>query len=237
MEARDTLAGLLIVDKPIGPTSMDVCRAVRRKAGQRKLKVGHAGTLDPLASGVLVVAVGKATKTIPKLMATEKHYDAVVDLAAFSPTDDMEGEPNPVRVANPPSRDLVEMAIKRFLGEIKQRPPAFSAVKIGGKRAYQRARMGEPVEPEPRAVVIHEIDLVRFEYPTLHLHVRCGKGVYIRSLARDLGTALGTGGRLQALRRTAVGLFTIDEATPLDLLPDPLAQDHLRSATCENELR
>jgi tRNA pseudouridine55 synthase len=204
---------------------MAAVATVRRRAGGAR--TGHAGTLDPLATGVLVLALGRATKVIDRLMATDKRYRTTIDLSAFSPTDDLEGELEPVPVARPPSAGEVRAALDRFTGEIEQQPPAFSAVKVDGRRAYKLARRGEPVSIPARRVRIHTISLVRYEWPILELDVHCAKGVYIRRLARDLGTALGTGGHCTAIRRTAVGPFTIDMATPLEQVPEPLAADHL----------
>ena len=223
--------GLLVVDKPLGPTSMRACAAVRarlRRGGAPKgVKVGHAGTLDPLATGVLVILCGRATKACERLMATEKRYTASVDLSAFTDTDDREGTRTPVDVAQPPTGADLRDALGTFVGEVLQRPPAFSAMKIGGRRAYALARRGEAVVLEPRPVTIHAIDLLSYQWPFAELDIRCGKGVYVRSLARDLGLALGTGGTLASLRRTAVGPFTIEQATPLDDLPQSLAQADL----------
>ena len=219
------LQGLLIVDKPAGCTSMDVVRVVRRAAGGTK--TGHAGTLDPLATGVLVCCLGRATKAVEKLMDLTKVYDTTIDLAAFTATDDAEGAREEVEVATPPTLDEVHSVLAGLTGVIQQRPPAYSAVKIGGKRAYKLARRGEaPVMP-PRPVRIDAIDLVQYGWPLLHIVVTCGKGTYIRSLARQIGQALHTGVHLTALRRTAIGPYTIDRATPLDDLPHPLSQADL----------
>jgi len=223
--------GLLIVDKPEGPTSMDVCRRVRARlragGAPKRVKVGHGGTLDPLATGVLVVLVGKATKLCDQIMAGEKRYLAEVDLSQSSTTDDREGERTVAEVERPPSREEVEAACARFVGTVEQVPPAYSAIKVDGERAYRRARAGDAPKLEARPVVIHAIELLQYEWPIATVDVRCGKGVYIRSLARDLGAALGVGGMLQSLRRTAVGEFTVDRATPLDDLPDPMMAKHL----------
>ena len=258
---RPDLNGLLVIDKPLGMSSAAVCRKVRYLGGGAK--VGHAGTLDPLATGVLLVCLGAATKAIDALMATDKRYLADVDLSAFSTTDDMEGEATPVDVERPPSESAVREAVARFVGEIMQAPPAYSAVHVGGERAYKIARraaatasaarnaprdsvrarsgsdgskdlrpelaLGAPLGPElpPRPVHIHAIDILAYDFPNLRLDIRCGKGTYIRSLARDLGRALHTGGRLAALRRTAVGQFTVEHATPLDALPERIEPEHL----------
>lgn len=229
--------GLLIVDKPRGPSSMGVIRVVRARLHRgKRFKVGHAGTLDPLASGVLLICVGKATKQIASLMNTDKRYVATVDLSAFTTTDDAEGERTTVDVETPPTRDAIEGIIaERFVGEIMQTPPAFSAMKVDGRRAYDLARKGKPVELKPRPVLIHEIDVLEYAWPTVVLDIRCGKGTYIRSLARDIGTALNTGGTLVDLRRTAVGAYTIDNAITLDDVPDPLTQSSLRAVTASSD--
>lgn len=219
---RPDLNGVLVIDKPLGLSSAAVCRAVRRATGGAK--VGHAGTLDPLASGVLVVCLGKATKAVDRLMAGEKAYRAEVDLAAFSTTDDMEGEATPVTPRTTPDLGAIERACAAMVGEVMQSPPAFSAVHIDGERAYRMARRGEleaSVDAPPlpaRPVVIHAIEALSYEWPALSIDVRCGKGTYIRSIARDLGRALGTGGRLSGLRRTRVGPYTIDDAITMEAL-------------------
>ena len=227
-------SGILVVDKQVGFTSMDVCAIVRgrfRKGGAPKsMKVGHAGTLDPAATGVLVVLVGKATRLCDVLMAHEKEYEAEIDLCRRSTTDDIEGELTSVTVATPPTRQQVDAALAGFVGAIMQVPPAFSAIKVGGKRAYASARAGKEVKLAARPVVIHELALTAFEWPIARVHVRCGKGTYIRSLARDLGRALGAGGMLTALRRTRVGAYTLEQARTLDVLPHGLTQRDLLAA-------
>ncbi len=204
---------------------MDVIRVVRGKA--RGAKTGHAGTLDPLATGVLVVCLGKATKLVNRLMDTHKRYLAEVDLSAFTPTDDREGEREEVEVATPPTGARVAEIVRAFLGEIRQTPPAYSAIKVAGQRSYKLARRGEAVELSSRLVRIEAIEVQAYEWPVLRLDIRCGKGTYIRSLARDLGQALGTGGHLQSLRRTEVGAFTLAQAQTLDDLPEPLLEADL----------
>lgn len=223
--AAPALDGVLVVDKPLGMTSFGVVARVRRRAGG--LRTGHAGTLDPLATGVLVLALGKATKSIERLMGTDKRYRTIVDLSAFTTTDDREGERNEVAVEHPPSADSVASAVARFVGTIQQRPPAFSAMKVGGRRAYALARSGSPQELPARPVVIRELTVLRYEWPELELDIRCGKGTYIRSLARDIGEALGTGGHCASLRRTAVGPFDESMAVTPDALPDELTADRL----------
>lgn len=213
--------GFLVLDKPLRLSSMQAVARVRRRAGGAK--TGHAGTLDPLATGVLVLGLGRpATRHLQALMGTDKRYHTEIDLSAFTATDDREAEPEPVPVDAPPTDDRLLAALDRFTGEIMQRPPAYSAMKVGGRRSYALARKGRDVELAPRPVRVHSIDLLRYEWPLVELDVRCAKGTYVRSLARDLGVALGTGGHCASIRRTAVGPFTLDLATTLDDLPDPL---------------
>jgi len=225
---RTDLHGLLPVDKPLGVSSMDVVRVVRRRAGH--CKTGHAGTLDPLATGLLICCLGRATRAVDQLMGLTKVYQATIDLSAFTTTDDAEGERDEIDVAEPPPRHAVRAALDALTGDIQQTPPAFSAVKIEGKRAYDLARKGEDVKVKSRIVRIDAIEVHEYAWPRLDVTVTCGKGTYIRSLARQIGAALGTGGHLTALRRTAIGDYTIDRATPLDdaehLLPPP---DNARS--------
>lgn len=217
--------GLLVVDKPLHASSMDVVRRVRSAAGFAK--TGHAGTLDPLATGVVVCCLGKATKLIDRLMDTTKVYHAVVDLSAFTTTDDREGQRTDVHVTEPPNRERIEAALPRFLGEIDQVPPAYCALHVNGRRAYQLARAGQRVELPTRRVRIDDIRIHCYHWPELELTVTCGKGVYIRSLARELGQALATGGHLAALRRTAVGPYTLERAVPFSRLDRPIDQPDL----------
>ena len=231
MTGGDPIAGLLLVDKPVGPTSMAVCARVRGalKAGgaPKRIKVGHGGTLDPLATGLIVVLVGPATKLCETIMAGEKRYKAEIDLSSTSPSDDLESEPVAVRVDHETTRTEIESVLPAFTGRIMQAPPAFSAMKIGGKRAYTLARAGRLDRLEPRPVQIHELAIVSYDWPRLVLDIRCGKGTYIRSLARDLGRSLGVGGMLSGLRRTAVGRFDVADATPLGDVPRSLTRADL----------
>lgn len=216
--ASEAVEGVLVVDKPLGMSSFGVVARVRRRAGG--VRTGHAGTLDPLATGILVLALGRATKAIDRLMGTSKRYRTIVDLSAFTTTDDREGERTEVVTAEPPSEHHVDDVVARFIGQIEQRPPAFSAMKVGGRRAYALARDGKPPELAARPVTIHSIGIVRYSWPELELDLHCGKGTYVRSLARDIGLALGTGGHCATLRRTAVGPFDETMAIALDALPD-----------------
>jgi len=216
---------LLVVDKPIGWSSMTVVRRVRRAVG--RAKTGHAGTLDPLATGVVVCAIGKATRTIERLMSGVKVYDAVVDLSAFTPTDDREGDREEVAAPSPPAASDVSGALQPFIGEIEQRPPMYSAIHVKGQRAYKLARRGESVEMPTRVVRIDSIELLDYAFPLATLRVTCGKGVYIRSLARDLGVALQTGGHLASLRRLRVGDYDLSMAVTAERLEEPIEQGDL----------
>ncbi len=207
--------GLWILDKPAGMTSR---AAVNRALGwlPRGTRLGHTGTLDPLATGVLVLCVGAATRLAEHVQAMPKVYEAGIVLGARSDTDDADGAITPSEASTPPSDSAVVTALQRFVGELSQTPPAYSAAKIGGRRAYDLARKGADLELAPRKVTIHGIDVVRCAYPRLDIVVRCGKGTYIRSLARDLGEALGCGGHIASLRRTQVGGFRVDDALTLE---------------------
>ena len=223
--------GLLVIDKEPGFTSMDVCAIIRgrlrRGGAPKRVKVGHGGTLDPLATGVLVVLIGKATRLCDQVMATRKTYATTIDLSRLSTTDDEAGVCTPIDPTLRVSREDIERVLPQFIGTIDQRPPAYSAINVGGRRSYELAREGTPIELAPRKVEIHVIRVETFDWPKLSIVVECGKGVYIRSLARDLGAALGVGGMLTSLRRTASGVFSIGRAVTLDQLPDRLTQAEL----------
>lgn len=212
--------GLVIVDKPAGWTSHDVVARIRRLAGTRR--VGHAGTLDPMATGVLVVGVGRATRLLGHLAVGDKAYLATVRLGASTVTDDAEGEVTGGADATGLSRDAVVSAAAVLTGQLQQVPSAVSAVKVGGVRSYRRVRSGEHVELPARPVTVHRFDVgqVRLDPPFLDVdaEVECSSGTYVRALARDLGAALGVGGHLTALRRTRVGPYRIDTARTLDEL-------------------
>ncbi len=220
-------SGFLVLDKPLGMTSR---AAVDRAAHwfPPGTRLGHTGTLDPLATGVLVVAVGQGTRLTEEVQRMEKVYRTRICLGARSDTDDAEGTITAVPGAAPPAPALVERVLQEFLGEIDQVPPAFSAAKVAGRRAYVLARRGREVELAPRRVQIYEIRLLRFQYPDLDLEIRCGKGTYIRSLARDIGERLGCGGYVQSLRRTRVGPFQESAAVSTDSTPE-----QARCALCD----
>jgi tRNA pseudouridine55 synthase len=212
--------GILCLNKPSGVTSRAVVDRVVRPLG-RKVKVGHAGTLDPLASGVLVVCVGAATRLIEYVQRQAKTYRTVVRLGARSDTLDADGTVTAVEGATAPDLAAVREAVATQVGTILQQPPEFSALKVSGRRAYDLARAGEAVDLAPRPVVIHRVDVLGYDWPRLELEVECGGGTYIRSIARDVGERLGCGGLVDVLVRTRIGVFSLDEAVD----PESLAAD------------
>lgn len=220
-----TTPALVVVDKPGGMTSHDVVSRVRRLAGTRK--VGHAGTLDPMATGVLVLGVDRATRLLGHLMLTEKSYDATVRLGVATTTDDAEGEVTARAAADGLDEALVRATFAEFVGDIEQVPTAVSAIKVDGKRAYQRVRDGEQVELKARPVTVHELTVhgVRRGEGVLDadISMRCSSGTYVRAIARDVGARLGVGGHLTALRRTAVGPYDLGVARTLEQLGDDFA--------------
>jgi len=210
--------GILVANKPAGPTSHDIVALVRRLSATKR--VGHGGTLDPFASGVLPLFLGRATKVVEYHLGDRKGYRATICFGASSTTDDLEGELTPAP-GDAPSRETLAAALPAFLGEIAQRPPAYSAIKVAGRRAYAMARAGETVELAERRVTIDALEIESWdatdpERPIAIVDVRCSAGTYVRALARDLGAAVGSAAYLGALARTASGPFTIDQATPLD---------------------
>ena len=219
------MTGLLLVNKPLHWSSMDVIRRVRKLTGIKK--VGHAGTLDPLATGLLLVCIGReSTKKIDLLMGLEKEYRTTIDLTSFSTTDDAEGEKTVISIATPPTHAQVVQVLQKFIGTIRQVPPRYSAIHINGQRAYKMARRDEDFELEARTVLIHAINLLDYTWPQLTLDITCGKGTYIRSLGRDIGKQLGTGGHLIKLERTAIGQYSVDHAVKIEsittITPDML---------------
>jgi tRNA pseudouridine55 synthase len=215
MMAHQPLNGLLVLDKPGGLTSRAAVDRAQRWF-PRGTRLGHTGTLDPLATGVLVLCVGAATRLTEYVQRMDKTYLAGIRLGVRSDTDDADGEVTPVQNAVPPSVAELERSLPAFVGEIDQVPPAFSAAKLTGRRAYDLARRGHAVELAPRKIRIYDIHIQSYEYPELRLEVRCGKGTYIRALARDLGDRLGCGAMIASLRRTRVGPFRAANAVSLD---------------------
>jgi len=207
--------GFLVVDKPAGMTSRDVVNRAQFWF-PRRTKIGHTGTLDPLATGVLVLCIGAATKLADRVQAMPKQYDARIRLGATSNTDDADGEVVESPTAPIPTLAMIESAIPAFVGTIQQLPPQFSALKVQGQRAYDLARRGADVPLQPRPVRVDSILLHGFNWPSLDLRIDCGKGTYIRSIARDLGAVLGVGGLVQTLRRTLVGPFAAERGIQLD---------------------
>jgi tRNA pseudouridine55 synthase len=202
--------GIFAVHKPKGITSHDVVDIVRKKTGVKR--VGHGGTLDPLAEGVLVIAVGREnTKKLDEYVRGGKEYIAEIMLGENSETDDSEGEKTEINKEIKPNLVDIQIKIKQFVGKISQTPPLYSALKLQGQPAHRRVRKGQVIKLEARVVEIKEIDLLSYEYPIIKLTVACGPGVYIRSIARDLGEKLGTGGYLKSLIRTRVGEFTLEK--------------------------
>lgn len=214
----DFAAGqVILIDKPLSWTSFDVVAKLRN--GLKVKKIGHAGTLDPLATGLLILCTGAYTKKINEIQDAEKEYIAEVTLGAVTDTYDAEGEPHPVASPDHLTSDDLEQALQPFRGPIMQLPPVYSALKVGGKRAYDLARSGQAPELQPRPVTIYSLTLVSWQAPVAILQVQCSKGTYIRSLAHDLGQALGTGAYLSGLRRTAIGAYRVADAlSPTDYL-------------------
>jgi tRNA pseudouridine55 synthase len=214
--------GFLNIDKPAGMTSHDVVAKIRRLVGQKR--VGHGGTLDPAATGVLPLALGEATRLISYLVDERKSYRATVELGRSTTTDDAEGATVEERRVPPLSSDDLLRALQPFVGTILQTPPMYSAIQVAGQRMYDLARQGQAVDLEPREIEIERIDIVEWQSPLLTLDIRCGKGAYIRAIARDLGAALGCGAHLAALRRTQVGPLDVAEAAPLAALLEDRAR-------------
>lgn len=208
------LGEVILLDKPLDWTSFDAVRKIRNLVGIKK--VGHAGTLDPLATGLLIICTGAFTKKINEYMAREKEYTGTITLGAVTPTFDLESEPVPH--ANPMglTREQLEAAAKQLTGPILQVPPIHSAIKINGKRVYELARKGKDVKLEPRPVTISVFELTAIELPVIHFRVVCSTGTYIRSLANDFGALLGVGGYLSSLRRTRIGEYSVNQAFTID---------------------
>ena len=219
---------IAVIDKPLEWTSTDVVRKIKyalsNKLGYKKIKVGHAGTLDPLATGVLLVCIGKATKMVDALQAEEKEYVAELELGATTPSFDME---HPIDQRYPTehiTREMIEQALRDLSGERLQAPPIYSAKKVEGVRAYEFARAGEQVELRKALINIYEMEILSLEMPILKIRVRCSKGTYIRSLAGEIGQAVGSGAYLRSLRRTRSGGFTVENGYDLNFFMEKLAE-------------
>lgn len=214
--------GILNLEKPSAITSARAVAQVKRLL-PRGTKIGHAGTLDPFATGVLLLLIGRATKLCESLMNQPKRYEAVIKLGAITATDDSDSAevccPSQ-RINSPPVEcHLIDIILSKFVGQVQQIPPIFSALKVGGKRAYQLSRNGKPPSLSPRSVTIYSIERMKYDWPLLKLRVDCGRGTYIRALARDIGAELGVGGYLTELCRTRVGPFSVESALALDHIP------------------
>lgn len=219
---------VILIDKPLDWTSFQVVNKVRWLIKQRfkikKIKVGHAGTLDPLASGLLILCTGKFTKNIETYQAQTKEYTGTITFGATTPSYDLETEVDQTFDISDISEEKIRQATHRFIGEIQQRPPIFSALKKEGKRLYEYARNGEEVEIPTRAVHISEFEITAINLPNIDFRVVCGKGTYIRSLAHDFGRALNNGAHLSALRRTKIGEFSVEDATSIEGFEETLAR-------------
>lgn len=228
---------VLLFDKPIDWTSFDVVNKVRwlisRKLKIKKIKVGHAGTLDPKATGLVIVCTGKATKQIEELQASEKVYEAKLKLGATTPSFDLESEEDENFPTEHITRQLVEQKKELFVGDIMQVPPIYSAIKVNGKRAFDYARKGRELELDARPISIFEIEVEHFELPDLILRIRCSKGTYIRSLARDLGEALGSGAYLTGLRRLKSGSHEVGSAWTIEAFEKALDELTIKPQTAE----
>ena len=225
----DFLAGAtLLVDKPAGWTSFDVVNKIRfllrRRLSVKKIKVGHAGTLDPMATGLLIICTGKATRKLTEFQGLDKEYTGTITLGAVTPSYDAETEIEERFPFDHITPELLEAARRRFLGDIEQLPPMFSAIKVGGQPLYKKARRGEKVELRPRPVHLFAFELTRIALPEVDFRVHCSKGTYIRSLAYDFGRALDSGAYLSALRRTRVGNFRVEEAWEMEKLGEFLEE-------------
>lgn len=225
----DFLAGeTLYINKPLHWTSFKLVRTLRnklcRKLGVKKLKVGHAGTLDPLATGVMIICTGKNTKLIESFQYQTKEYIATIRLGETTPSFDLETQVDGTYETNHITRELIEEKLKGFIGRIEQIPPAFSACKVGGKRAYELAREGKDVELKAKELVIDEIELITCELPVIGIRVVCSKGTYIRALARDIGLALNSGAHLSALERTRIGDVTLADCIDGTLIDEMIEQ-------------
>lgn len=219
----DFISGeILYIDKPLHWTSFDLVGKLRNKLCRqlqiKKLKVGHAGTLDPLATGVMIICTGKKTKLIESFQYQTKEYVATIKLGATTPSFDLETEIDNVYPTEHITRSLVEETLQAFIGRIEQVPPAYSACKINGKRAYDLARNGEEVNLKPKILVIDDIELIDFDQTSIRVRVVCSKGTYIRALARDIGIALNSGGHLTGLVRTRIGEIGLDQCISVDQL-------------------
>jgi len=217
-DVKNAISGALVVDKPVGMTSHDVVQAIRNGTGLRR--AGHTGTLDPRASGVLVILVGPAVRLSEYVSASDKRYQAIIRLGGSTETFDAEGEVTYSKDPLSVTEEQFEEALKTFVGEIEQTPPPYSAVKVQGRKAYEMARKGEEVELEPRKITVHHLEVLEWTPPEVVIDVHCSSGTYVRSLANDLGIKLGCGAYLVGLRRTKSGKFSLRDSVPLRKLQE-----------------
>lgn len=217
-DIKNAISGALVVDKPVGMTSHDVVQAIRNGTGLRR--AGHTGTLDPRASGVLVILVGPAVRLSEYVSASDKRYQAIIRLGGSTDTFDAEGQVTPTKDPVSVTEAEFEAALKTFVGEIEQTPPPYSAVKVQGRKAYEMARQGEEVDLAPRKITVHHLEVLEWTPPEVVIDVHCSSGTYVRSLANDLGVMLGSGAYLVGLRRTKSGRFSLRDSVPLRKLQE-----------------
>lgn len=221
MTSEDYLAGqMVLIDKPLGWSSFDVVKKIKhlisKKYNLKKLKVGHAGTLDPLATGLLIVCTGKFTKRISEIQGQEKTYTGTITLGGTTPSYDLETEVDTNYKTSHITKELIHQTTKQFIGEIDQKPPIFSALKKGGERLYEKARRGEEIIIESRKIFVREFNIISIENLTVAFEIKCSKGTYIRSIANDFGTALNSGGYLSSLCRTAIGDYQLSKGIDIE---------------------
>lgn len=225
--------GIALINKPRGVTSASVIASIKRMFGKGKVtfKIGHGGTLDPEAQGLLIIGMGKHTKVLQMALDDDKAYQTTIDLSYFTDTDDVSGEKEEVKIDHIPTDEEVKSVVHSMIGKIEQVPSKFSAIKIGGKRAYDLAREGVEVKMKSRIITIHDITIKSYKFPSLTITVKCSKGTYIRTLGRDIGTKLGTGGCLTELIRLQSGGYSLDDAMDMEqinkYITDGILQDHL----------
>ena len=221
MTSEDYLAGqMVLIDKPLGWSSFDVVKKIKhlisKKYNLKKLKVGHAGTLDPLATGLLIVCTGKFTKRISEIQGQEKTYTGTITLGGTTPSYDLETEVDNNYKTSHITKELIHQTTKQFIGEIDQKPPIFSALKKGGERLYEKARRGEKIIIESRKIFVREFNIISIENLTVAFEIKCSKGTYIRSIANDFGSALNSGGYLSSLCRTAIGDYQLSKGIDIE---------------------
>lgn len=221
MTSEDYLAGqMVLIDKPLGWSSFDVVKKIKhlisKKYNLKKLKVGHAGTLDPLATGLLIVCTGKFTKRISEIQGQEKTYTGTITLGGTTPSYDLETEVDNDYKTSHITKELIHQTTKQFIGEIDQKPPIFSALKKGGERLYEKARRGEEISIESRKIFVREFNIISIENLTVAFEIKCSKGTYIRSIANDFGAALNSGGYLSSLCRTAIGDYQLSKGIDIE---------------------